>query len=65
MPETQRIRVLHCNSAGDGWTADSPDLEGLQVTGASYDETRSLAEDTVRARLGDVEIAHHIACSRG
>lgn len=65
MPETQTIRVLHCNSAGDGWTADSPDLEDLQVTGASYDETRALAEDSVRARLGDVAISHHIACSRG
>jgi hypothetical protein len=65
MPETQTIRVLHCNSAGDGWTANSPDLDGLQVAGASYDETRTLAEDTVRERLGDVAISHHIACSRG
>jgi len=63
--ETPKIRVLHCNSSGEGWTADSPDLAGWQVTGASYDESRALAEDSVRARLGDVEISHHIACSRG
>jgi hypothetical protein len=67
------IRVLHCNSHGDGWTADSPDLDGWSVLGASYAETKALAEDAVRARLaGDaeaapttVEITHHIACSRG
>ena len=67
-----KIRVLHCNSDGDGWTADSPDLERWSVAGASYAETRRLAEDAVRARLADdgegapadVEITHHIACSR-
>jgi predicted RNase H-like HicB family nuclease len=66
MPKTARIRVLHCNSAGEGWTADSPDLAGWQVTGASYDESRARAEEAVRAQLdGEVEISHHIACSRG
>jgi hypothetical protein len=66
VPETTRIRVLHCNSSGDGWTADSPDLAGWQVTGVSYDESRARAEAAVREQLGrDVEIAHHIACSRG
>jgi hypothetical protein len=64
--ETPKIRVLHCNSAGEGWTADSPDLAGWQVSGASYDETRARAELAVHAQLdGDVEISHHIACSRG
>jgi hypothetical protein len=75
--EMQTIRVLHCNSAGEGWTADSPDLDGWRVDGASYAQTRALAEDAVRSRLaaggcgadaiasGDVEITHHIACSRG
>ena len=66
MPETTKIRVLHCNSSGDGWTADSPDLPGWQVTGASYDESRTRAEAAVREHLGrEVEISHHIACSRG
>ena len=65
----QTIRVLHCNtSADDGWTADSPDLEGWSVEGASYKETKALAEDAVRAQLSDgaadVQITHHIACSR-
>lgn len=67
------IRVLHCNSHGDGWTADSPDLDGWSVLGASYAETKALAEDAVRARLAGaaegapttVDITHHIACSRG
>ena len=67
------IRVLHCNSHSDGWTADSPDLEGWSVAGATYGETKTLAEDAVRAQLarngdpdapGDVQITHHIACSR-
>ena len=43
--------MLHCNSAGEGWTADSPDLAGWQVTGASYDESRARAEEAVRAQL--------------
>jgi predicted RNase H-like HicB family nuclease len=65
----QTIRVLHCNtSADEGWTADSPDLKGWSVEGASYKETKSLAEDAVRAQLDgdaeDVQITHHIACSR-
>jgi hypothetical protein len=67
-----KIRVLHCNTHGEGWTADSPDLDGWSVAAASYKETRVLAEDAVRARLdgdgetaaADVEITHHIACSR-
>lgn len=62
MPETQRIRVLHCNSAGDGWTADSPDLDGLHVTGASYDETRTLAEDDVRSGYGSAAAACLAVC---
>ena len=78
-----KIRVLHCNTHGEGWTADSPDLDGWSVAAASYKETRVLAEEAVRARLdqvgdrdnkrvsdlgdgaaADVEITHHIACSR-
>jgi predicted RNase H-like HicB family nuclease len=65
----QTIRVLHCNtSADDGWTADSPDLKGWSVAGASYAETKTLAEDAVRTQLSgdgaEVQITHHIACSR-
>jgi hypothetical protein len=66
-----KIRVLHCNTHGEGWTADSPDLDGWSVAAGSYKETRVLAEEAVRARLdgdgeaaADVEITHHIACSR-
>ena len=58
--------MLHCNSAGEGWTADSPDLEGWTVVSSSYGESKRLAEEAVRAQLdGEVEISHHIACSRG
>jgi predicted RNase H-like HicB family nuclease len=73
----QKIRVLHCNtSADEGWTADSPDLPGWSVAGASYAETRTRAEEAVRSQLAaarsdgaviapaDVEITHHIACMR-
>jgi predicted RNase H-like HicB family nuclease len=65
----QTIRVLHCNTTADeGWTADSPDLKGWSVEGGSYAETRTLAEDAVRAQLAgdaaDVQITHHIACAR-
>ena len=67
-----KIRVLHCNTHGEGWTADSPDLDGWSVAAASYKESRVLAEEAVRARLdgdgertaADAEITHHIACSR-
>ena len=63
------IRVLHCNTHGDGWTADSPDLKGWSVASASYGESKAQAEEAVRAALerdgGDEpEITHHIACSR-
>lgn len=62
----QTIRVLHCNtSADEGWTADSPDLKGWSVAGASYAETKTLAEDAVREIApSGVEITHHIACIR-
>ena len=63
------IRVLHCNTSSDeGWTADSPDLKGWSVEGASYAESKTRAEEAVRAQLAagseDVEITHHIACMR-
>jgi len=69
----QTIRVLHCNSHSDGWTADSPDLEGWSVSSASFAESKTLAEEAVRAQLaseaaagadGEPQITHHIACSR-
>ena len=66
------IRVLHCNTHGAGWSADSPDLEGWSVASASYRESKTAAEDAVRAKLAQaapadaagVQITHHIACSR-
>ena len=64
-----KIRVLHCNTSGvEGWTADSPDLKGWSVEGASYAETKTRAEAAVREQLSangaEVEISHHIACMR-
>jgi hypothetical protein len=72
VPETQTIRVLHCNTGGDGWTADSPDLKGWNVSSASYGESKKRAEAAVRAQLAsdgpapadELQITHHIACSR-
>ena len=67
----QTIRVLHCNTHGEGWTADSPDLDGWSVTSSSYGESKTRAEEAVRTRLAgngtapdEPEITHHIACSR-
>ena len=64
----QTIRVLHCNSHDDGWTADSPDLKGWSVSAACYAESKALAEEAVRAQLeataDQPQITHHIACSR-
>jgi hypothetical protein len=67
----QTIRVLHCNSHGEGWTADSPDLKGWSVTSASFGESKTLAEQAVREQLNgsapsadELTISHHIACSR-
>jgi hypothetical protein len=66
----QTIRVLHCNSHAEGWTADSPDLEGWSTSASSYGESKTLAEQAVRAQLdgdgadADAQITHHIACSR-
>lgn len=66
-----KIRVLHCNNHDDGWTADSPDLDGWSVTSSSYGESKTRAEEAVRLRLADngaasqdPDITHHIACSR-
>jgi hypothetical protein len=66
-----KIRVLHCNTHGDGWTADSPDLKGWSVTSSSYGESKTRAEEAVRTQLerdgdapGEPEITHHVACSR-
>jgi len=64
----QTIRVLHCNSHSDGWTADSPDLAGWSISADSYGESKTLAEQAVRTKLADdagaAQITHHIACSR-
>jgi hypothetical protein len=47
----QTIRVLHCNTRGDGWTADSPDLKGWSVTSSSFGESKARAEEAVRSQL--------------
>ena len=67
----QTIRVLHCNTHGEGWTADSPDLKGWSVTSASYGESKTRSEEAVRTQLAsdgsgspEPQITHHIACSR-
>ena len=71
VPEMQTIRVLHCNTHGDGWTADSPDLKGWNVVSSSFGESKKRAEEAVRAQLAsdgaagdEPQISHHIACSR-
>lgn len=67
------IRVLHCNSHTEGWTADSPDLAGWSTQSSSYGESKAKAVEAILAQLaGDADaavaeapqISHHIACSR-
>jgi len=66
----QTIRVLHCNSHSDGWTADSPDLAGWSISADSFGESKALAEEAVLAKLAgeaaeaESQITHHITCSR-
>jgi predicted RNase H-like HicB family nuclease len=66
--QVQTIRVLHCNSHDEGWTADSPDLQGWNTTASSYGESKTRAVEAILATLGDgaaePKISHHIACSR-
>ena len=66
--QVQTIRVLHCNSHDEGWTADSPDLKGWNTTAASYGESKQRAVAAILAQLGEGDgepkISHHIACSR-
>jgi predicted RNase H-like HicB family nuclease len=66
--QVQTIRVLHCNSHDDGWTADSPDLKGWNTTASSYGESKQRAVAAILATLGEgaaePRISHHIACSR-
>ncbi|HEX4344586.1 MAG TPA: hypothetical protein VHZ31_03395 [Solirubrobacteraceae bacterium] len=66
--QVQTIRVLHCNSHTDGWTADSPDLAGWSTQSATYGESKKQAVAAILAQLGDdaaePQISHHIACSR-
>jgi len=44
------VRVLYHNE-DDGCWAESPDIEGWTVAGASYDEVRVLVEDGVSFAL--------------
>jgi hypothetical protein len=66
--QVQTIRVLHCNSHDEGWTADSPDLKGWNTTASSFGESKTRAVAAILATLGDdaaePKISHHIACSR-
>lgn len=66
--QVKTIRVLHCNSHTEGWTADSPDLAGWSVASPSFGESKARAVEAILAQLGDgaeePKISHHIACSR-
>jgi predicted RNase H-like HicB family nuclease len=46
--DVESIRVLYREHPGHGWSADSPDLPGWRVFGASYGDAHQLAKDGVR-----------------
>ena len=52
--ETVRV-IYHCEP--EGWWAESPDIEGWSVAGASYAEARALVDAGVEIALGRFEIA--------
>ena len=63
------IRVAHCNTLGEGWTADSPDLRGWSMTSSSYGESKAapkrpfathLAEPRRRARRARDHAPHRL-----
>jgi predicted RNase H-like HicB family nuclease len=47
---TVTIRILY-HQEPQGWWAESPDIDGWSVAGATYEEVRRLAEDGVSFAL--------------
>lgn len=47
------VRVLYRREA-DGWWAESPEIEGWTVAGASYAQVRQLVDDGVAFALASV-----------
>jgi predicted RNase H-like HicB family nuclease len=54
------IDVIHHDETPAGWWADSPEIPGWYVAGATFAETRQLAEEGVRFALEreDLTVEH-------
>lgn len=52
------VRVLH-HRESDGWWSESPDVEGWLSLARTYPEGQRLAEESLRARLGEDVVFEH------
>lgn len=57
-----RIRVVYHEEWPHGWWAESPDVDGCAAAGATFAETRQLAEEGVRFALDrtNVTVEHFV-----
>jgi predicted RNase H-like HicB family nuclease len=52
----ETVRVIY-HHEGDGWWAESPDVEGWSAAGRSYAEVAKLAEEGIPFALEREEVA--------
>lgn len=56
----EAVRVLH-HHEGDGWWAESPDVEGWSAAGDTYAEVVKLAEEGIPFALEHpAELEHYV-----
>jgi predicted RNase H-like HicB family nuclease len=56
----EAVRVLH-HHEGDGWWAESPDVEGWSAAGDTYAEVVKLAEESVAFALKrQADLEHYV-----
>lgn len=56
----ETIRVIY-HREGDGWWAESPDVDGWSAAGDSYAEVMKLAEEGMPFALGhDAKVEHFV-----
>jgi predicted RNase H-like HicB family nuclease len=55
------IRVIY-HQEPEGWWAESPDIEGWYVTGATFEATQALAEDHARYATGTTTSQSSTTC---
>lgn len=56
----ETVRVIY-HHEGDGWWAESPDVDGWSAAGDSYSEVVKLAEEGFSFALdGDAKLEHYV-----